>query len=471
MRLNKKYCKIGGLAIAICALTWLLVWWLMPKNYADVIPSQAKAVVRIVPSELTKSSLKDINPLEQTLGIKADGIDLNSPLYAFITPNEYIGFTAKVKDQDAITAQIDKLVKQKKCSPIEEIDGQQWVWINAGWLATWTNNTLLVLGPGVAQERDVLRQTMTAMMHSDDSFTSTDKFNELKSLQGAMQLFAQLDALPTPYNLLFRLAIPPECDPSAVHLFATIKSENKGNTANYTTIESNVTSDNEDIEQAIKTFEKHKSCISFPEETLQSASAPLFVLSTCTQGKPLLQLLKTDATLRGLLMGLNQTFDADKMLSSTNGLFSIEIDSLSKDFTPTYCMKAETTADHLFDNADYWIASAAKQKNVTLKRISPLSFMLKNEHQQLNFGYHTANAALYFASSSMLAKASQPFLAQKTNDKEGLLVYFHLNLAKLFQQPCFKNNSTSNLIQMLLPGSKQITYKAYTGGKSILKIE
>ena len=469
MHFNKKHCWIGCSAIVVCALVALIAWWLWPKNYADMIPAQAKAVVRIVPSELTNSPLKSVNPIEKAIGIKPDGIDLKSPVYAFVTPNEYIGFTAKVENKEAVINQVNKLVRAKKCAPIEYIDGQAWIWINAGWLATCTDNTLLILGPGVAQERDVLRQTMTAMINTGDTFTSTDNFKKLKELTGGIQLFAQLDAMPTPYNLLFRMAIPADCDPAAVNVFATADMNLSKAKQCVTTITSTLTSENNDILAAIDQYEKEKGCISVPTNGKQQT--PLFVLSTRTQGKPLLKLLKTDATLRGLLMGLNQTFDADQMLGSTNGLFSIEIDSLANDWTPIYCMKAETQAKGLFDNADYWMDCAKKQKNVTLRRISPNAFVLNSNKQQLHFGLNATNTTLYFASAAMVAKAQMPFDATKTNAAKGTLVYFQLNLKRFFEQPCVKSKEASSLIKMLIPGSEKVCYQATTGRKATLTIE
>lgn len=472
MHLNKKrwYIIISVIIVAIVAS--LIAWWMWPKSYADIIPAEAKAVVRIVPSEMSKGEETSANPLEQTLGLTTEGLDMSQPIYAFVTPNEYIGFTAKVNNKDELEKQVARLVAAKKCSPTETIDGQHWAWINAGWLATWTNDALLILGPGVAQERDLLRQTMTAMMHSSNNFTSTDHFKKLQEQSGAIQLFAQLDAMPAPYNLLFRLTVPADCDPAAVHIFASVGNKAQENGSTATTIESEITSDNQDILNAIDQYEKAKGCILLPSLSKNAeAQMPLFVMATRTKGEPLLRLLKTDATLRGLLLGLNQTFDADHMLGTTDGLFTIEIDSLSKDWTPTYCMKAETQANDLFKNASYWLESARRQKNVTLTRSSENTFVLKNEKQLLHFGLSPSNHALYFASAAMLGQASQPFVAQKSNESKGLLVFFHIDLAKLFRQPCFKDNATSHILQLLLPGTKSVTYKAEMGRRATLVIE
>ena len=41
----------------------LLAWWLWPKNYEEMIPAQAKAVVRIQPAKLQKEVGNIPNPL------------------------------------------------------------------------------------------------------------------------------------------------------------------------------------------------------------------------------------------------------------------------------------------------------------------------------------------------------------------------------------------------------------------------
>ncbi len=462
--INKKNLTIALAVVAALTIAFLTAWWLWPKSYEEMIPAQAKAVVRIQATELQKEVGNIPNPLEKALGIKPDGLDLTQPLYAFVTPNEYIGFVAKVHNEDAIDAQINKLVTQKKCQPTEEYDDLHWAWLNSGWLMAWNSRMVLALGPGVAQEKDMLRQTITSMVNTGDCFTKTKAYDQLKAQQGSIQLFAQLDAVPTPYNMLFRLSVPADCDPSAVQVFASAKI-NKDSTE----INSNITSENEDIVSAIDAFEKEKGCIRIANPTL--CDSTLFVMATSTQGKQLLQLLKTDATLRGLLMGLNQTIDADRMLSSTNGVFSMEISSFAKDWTPTFCLKAETTANNLFADADYWMESAKKQKNVVLKRTSAEAFFLSNDKQQLNFGKNATHKVLYFTSPSLVERAAQPLIAQKSSETQGTLVYFHVNLNKLFTQPCMSSGAMTDILKTILPGSQAITYKAETGRKASLVIQ
>lgn len=462
--ISKKSIILTLTMAATLVVAALLAWWLWPKNYEEMIPAQAKAVVRIQPAKLQKEVGNIPNPLKSVLGIEANGIDFSQPLYAFVTPNEYIGFVAKVENEEAIETQINKLVAQKQCQPTEEYDNLHWTWLSSGWLMAWNSRMAMALGPGVAQEKDMLRQTITSMVNSSDCFTKTAAYNQLKKQEGSIQLFAQLDAMPTPYNMLFRLSVPADCDPATIQVFASAQI-NKDSTI----INSQITSENEDIVNAINAFEKEKGCIRIANPAL--CDSTLFVMATSTQGKQLLQLLKTDATLRGLLMGLNQTIDADRMLGSTQGVFTMEISTFAKDWTPTFCLKAETSANNLFADANYWMESAKKQKNVVLKRTSAEAFFLSNDKQQLNFGKNATNNALYFTSPSLINRAAQPFIAQKNNEPQGTLVYFHVNLNKLFAQPCMNDGAMKNILKTILPGSHAITYKAETGRKASISIK
>ncbi len=446
----------------------LAAWWLWPKSYVGLIPAQAKAVVQLNVAEMDLLKGKE-NPLEQMWGIRPNGMDFSQPIYAFVTPNEYIGLTIKMDKKSAFDKSIEELVKQKKSQTIEDYEGWSWTWLNTGWYVCWNNRAILLLGPGVAAEKDQLRQTIVSMINTGDQFTSTPHFKKLEEQKGCLRLFAQLDALPTPYNLLFRLTTPTDCDPAAVHVFASAEFTKKSDGSFKTQINSEMTSDNEDVLSAIAAYEQQKGCIALP--SFADADSTLFVMATRTQGKPLLQLLKADATLRGLLLALNQTIDADKMLATTNGLFSIEISKLNKDWSPSFCIKAETQDESLFSDAAYWMESAKKQKGVQLKQTSPESFFLSNEKQQLALGRDKTNAALYFATPEMKNFAQRPFLTQKSAEKEGTLVYFHVNLKKLFSQPCIASSGTAQLLKTLLPGTRSLTYTAKTQRKACLTIE
>ena len=194
---SKKY--IIATTIVVAAITALLTWWLWPKGYEDFIPAQSKAVIRINPAKIKDQAGGQTLPacLGEMMAGTTSGIDMSKPVYAFITPNEYFCITAKIDDEDEFARALAQKAKLNTGN-IDKSDGRNWAWINSGWLVSWDNSNMLCIGPGVAKERDLLRQTITAMINSGDNFTSTDAFNKLKAIDGSIQIYTQLDAVPAP---------------------------------------------------------------------------------------------------------------------------------------------------------------------------------------------------------------------------------------------------------------------------------
>lgn len=465
--ISKKY--IIAATAVVAAIATLITWWLWPKEYEDFIPAQSKAVIRITPAKIKDQAGSQalLANLEE-MAPGTSGVDMSEPIYAFITPNEYVCFTAKIKDEKVFAHALEEKAKLN-ASNVYKSDGRNWAWVNSGWLVSWDSSNMLCIGPGVAKERDILRQTITSMINSGDNFASTDAFKKLKAIDSSIQIYAQLDAVPAPYNMLFRLGVPPDCDPAAIHIFAAANvRQGKGEKA-LSDIKCEVTSDNDDIINAINAFEQSKGCITTPPSG--TTAGHLLFMATRTQGKPLLQLLKTDATLRGLLMGLNQTFDADQMIGSADGLFCIAINAFGNDWTPSFCMKAETHSSRLFDDADYWLQSAHKQKNVQLKQLSDQAFYLSSDKQQLYFGLQDSNHALYFASPQMTGEAKKSFGFDKSRTTNGTIVYISLDVDGLLKQPCFKHDELHDLIRKFMLGARHITYQATSGRKATISIE
>lgn len=467
-KLSKSTITKTLIGIGVILVLLLLAWLLWPKRYDEMIPAQAKAVIRIDPQQLMQQNSTKRDKILKRIAQANSCLDLSQPIYGVVTPNEYLCVVAKVKNEDNVKVMLSNI--EGKTVDIEDEDSRHWTWLADGWLASWDDKSFLCIGPGVAQERDVLRQTISSMVNSDDKFVDSPAFKTLKEQPSAMQVYAQLDAIPTPYNMLLRFSVPADCDPAAIQIFASAEVAFNNGECNISKLSCNITSENADIVAAIDDYEKQKGCIELNDEG--TINNTLFCLATRTQGKPLLQLLKTDATLRGLLMGLNQTFDADRLLGSTNGLFSIEIGSFAKDWTPAFCMKAETHTPNLFADADYWMECARKQKNVTLKQCAANEFFLSNDKQQLNFGEQMKHSFIYFVSPSMKEKMNVPFVAKKSNKASGTLVFFHINTQLLNNQPCMKQGQTASLIHKLLPNASHgITYTAQMGRKASLIVE
>ena len=462
------------IAIAIIAVIIVLgIWLMLPKSYESMIPAQAKAVLRITPSaEMMSESGKTI---QSWIGIEPKGIDGTKPVYVFVTPNEYIGFAAAVSNEETLQQNLETLRKRQLATMLPESDGLQWAWIKKGWLLGWNSRAVLALGPGMANERDILRQTITQLSEGNDPFSSTQAWTQLLEEKGEAQLFTQVDALPAPYNALFRLNIPADAPLDAVQVFASLhmeKNKAQGHQDSRIALDFHTGSENADVKAQIAEYENSKGCLTIDEK---NANVPLFYLATRMDGKNLVALLQSDATLRGLLMGLNQVVDANRLLGTANGLLSLEISAIDKDWQPTFALQAENATQNLLSDSDYWLECARKQRGTTLKQLSPTTFQLTNEKQSVCLGTlgESKGQRVFFASPSMLGNLNgAATLATRASGQNGLTAYFKVRMDLLKQQPCMKGESNvTSILTTLLPASKSLTYKAYTNGRGSIVIE
>lgn len=478
-----KSVKARAIAVAVllaAIVSTVVLYLVFSKNdYRHTIPEEAKAVIKIDCMQLP-DRMAAADFVRSTFGGEVKGIDFTQPLYAFVTPNEYIGLTAAVSDKGEWEATLAVRLKEKTSSGIEESDGLTWTWINDSWLVAWDSDRLLALGPGVKTEGDELRQIIIALMKASEGFTGTDAFKRLEQEKSGMAFYASLDVLPTPYSLLFRMQLPPETPADAVQLYGVLAQSGEAvKTGNEAAIrfDCSVESENEEVRTALSRYDSRQSSgqsarLAAPAEKRErNENAPLLSLAYSGRGEDLVKTLRKDATMRGFLLALNRVVDADKMLSQTAGLITFEADSLQKDGTPYFCLLADTRSKTLFADADYWLQSAAGKKDVSLVREAADRFRLSGEKGDLCFGLNEAAGVLYFASPSQRNKAEgQPtsFYFPVGKDTQ---ISFYLNLEKLFSIPALSQNGMAALLGAILPGRQQLRYEAERGKGAVLTIQ
>ena len=467
---NKRRAVIAAASVLVAVAAGLVAFFLRRTDYTACVPKEAKAVVAVTPAAFAggdgAAALGNLFG-----GVRQQGVDLSRDIYLFVTPNEYIGLAAPVSDADAFAAFVAEMAKAGLCTEAEKDGGRSWTWLKAGWLVAWDGSKVAALGPAVAQERDALRRSLSMLMDGEEGgFCETEQFARLQQQKGGVRLYATLDALPAPYNFVFRLALPPECPLSAVRLFAGVERDKRGGGASVSCETECVT---EQWVRAFEKYERERGCISLSaDNNKKETAAPLFRLVTRTAGGDLLRQLRSDATLRGLLLGLNQTVDADKMLSGADGLAELSVGAIAADWTPSFCLKTENSAGGLFSDAAYWQTCAAAQKDVCLERRGAEAFSLHGEKGTLLFG-RTDERTLYFASQGMEALALSPVSgAEKVPYRAGgLRASLRLDLARLWAQPCMKGGGVADLLHKLLPSGNTVTAEVLAGGKIRAKVE
>lgn len=442
------------LALAVI-IVGIYLYLFAPKAYDDCIPDEAKAVIQID----AQKCKEEISSLAAYWGIRPNGINLKKPLYAFITPNEYIGLVAEVSNEQEIALNVQRLFKEHKCMAPQKAGGLMWAWLNEGWQLAWNSHTLMILGPGTIQEQDMLTQTISKLFdfHRSESFMHTEKYSMLEKQKGDLKLYSALDALPTPFNLIFRLDVPTNIDPASCNLYAGMKLGKE------TKLEGKITGDEEETNAELEDYEQHNPPISkvFPNYISEYT---LFTLVSRSKENHLFELLRQDDTFNQLLQGLNRTIDANNMLQNINGNVTLLITHLDKEKTPTFSLQAETSDKDLMVNAPSWFEKAKQQKDVSLTKRGN-EYILKSKEKELFFGQK--NKIIFFRDQDTGDADKGKNI---TKDAIGCRQYFRLNLKKFIQQPCF-SEATKVLFTTIFKNHTTMTYKAKAGRKVTLEIK
>ena len=136
----------------------LYFWMFAPKDYADLVPGESRAVVQLKPAALLAGGGSLGTFLAEQVGFRPEGLDETQDVYVFITPSGYFGVSAPVHDGRKLSEQILRLSQHNEASILQRSDQLSWAWLKRGWIVAWNSDAVLTLGPGTLQEQDKLRQ-------------------------------------------------------------------------------------------------------------------------------------------------------------------------------------------------------------------------------------------------------------------------------------------------------------------------
>lgn len=432
-------------------------WFFAPKSYEDLIPAESKAVVTIDIAQ-SPQARELLTSLAQQWDIDLQGINPKGDVFLVVTPNEYFALVAEVKDAARLKTTINTLASKQKVINVQQADGITYAWIQAGWQLAVSDKALAIVGPGTVQQQPELQQTLRQMYRSprSQSFRHSDYYDSFSSLHGAVRLYARLNVLPAPFNMFFRMNLPSDADPSRVALYAGVEADDA---AKPILLKGSIKSLDEATEAALTNFERQSASIT--AETLENINDDvLCFFAAAPPTGHLLKLMRSDAKTRSMLLALNQTINANSLLDAINGNVSLTLTSLDKDFTPTFFFEGKTGREDLMKDAPKWMEKAASQKDVSLVKEGE-GYCLTGKDGTLRFGQH--GDRLYFRSSATpytQSSATGSLSAKAVGSK----MFMHLNLKKLFEQPCIPSDASS-LLSRFYGNASALTYKQSEGGK------
>ncbi len=310
--MKKKHILLIALLLCAIGAVW---WWLAGgKDLPDMIPAKSKAVVRMSDEAMQNTGMAE--RIATLTSIPIDKSQTEGNAYFFITPNEYFGLAAALKDADALLEALPKEVLK------EEEDGVLWLWSPDGWLSALQGSKLLMLGPATAQERDRLRHTLQVMMDApeDEGFGHTPQAEVLRT-DAPMAFVASGNVLPAPYGTMLRLTLTKD-----KALLAGVATE-------------------EGDGLLVSGAPWHEGFQPSGSTTLKSQSAPvsqqLLTATLRMDGRELLKRLRADGSARMLLTALSDSTSAADDMARMQGTVNLLISSLDTAGTPVFRMEGK----------------------------------------------------------------------------------------------------------------------------------
>lgn len=434
-----KYSKyvMWGLLVAVLCIGGYWCWRaFMPESYLRVLPPRLKALAVVnMPalSEETGMAAEDMaHLLPEGWASAVAGIDWSQKVYAFVSAREYVGVLVAVDDVDKLADFFRQGERRGFCTAPEERFGCRWTVVDGKWLAGFDNKALLVMGPGLAANMDVLRQEMAGYFRQEgqNSGMSSSLFEAVNRSVAAFSFVSQLDLLPAFYDDALKMSLPEHANLSDVSVLAEVHLMKQGLkvTAEYLSGNPEI---NKYYEQLFRPERKLTGQYAryVPEDVLAWACADV-------EGEELLERLRRNPAVRTFLLGLNMGVDADLMIRSIRGEVAFTLNSFAhggQDFLLT--ARVENT--DFLKEAGYWEKSAASAGIFTFRNLGDNRFFISSGDLQAYFGVE--GETLYVTPDERLAQAvcsdETTVLSRWADTVRNSHFFLWLDLEKLWRQP------------------------------------
>lgn len=424
--------------LCIMIAVWCLITSCTNSNYVNVVPRDCIGLAAIDVEKGGDGIASDWTYL-------AKGIDLSSKIYAFEAHDGTLGLVAHVDDNDDLTETFTKLHAEGKCTKPEERRGACFLLVKDSWLAGYTDDALVVIGPISAMERSATEQRMLKMFAQDDNHGAKGSrlFQTLDTINAPIAIVAQASALPEQAVLPFTIGAPKDADASQIMLSAKINKEGelfvvRGKTFSY----------NNQIDKKLKENEKIFRPVTDDMLNKLSPRSIGFMFMNVNGGS-LLNVLRQNRGFQALLAGANTAIDMDNILRSIDGDMVFSINNINGDFG---LMARLANRDFLKD-VGYWKSSCSAGSSIT--DIGKDSYLYKNGDLRYSFAVTSDNlfhSSLYHGEAQDVEDVALKLPDDILSKIKGSRLSMLIDIDKI------DNNIVSDIIKPILGGSNKILY-------------
>ncbi len=355
--LNKFLLSLLAVAILFCSCN--------NDSYLNVIPASSSALISVdMPALAEKSNMADKGAiLKSLLGVddpEKCGIDLASKLYLFESAEGHLGLCAKVSSESDLEEVFNTLNKKGVCEKISEKRGFHFTTLKNVWLAGYSDDALIVMGPVVKAAQAELQQKMARYLDADDEDGIKDSpmFEKLDSMSAPMALVAKAQALPQQFVAPFTLGAPKGTDASQIMIAADLSIEKGRLKLDGETFSFNKKVD-ESLKQAAKVYRPIQG--KYLQAMPSSAVVGMFMN---VDGKQFLPMMQNNNALQMVLAGINTAIDMDNIMRSVNGDLAIIVPVMSESNTQLM-MGAQLAHSNWLADVDYWKQSCPQGSKIT----------------------------------------------------------------------------------------------------------
>lgn len=352
------------------------------RHHENAIPRSAIALVTIDPTAAADDEHLSQEWLKWLHVDNGDdcGIDLAAPLYLFETADASMGVCAAVADEDQVLTWLKQtLVKEQTVRVLDDRKGYHFALIKDSWLMGFSDASMLIMGPVVADGVASLQQQMVKYLSADDEegVRSGKLWAVADSLTAPVTMVAQAQALPEQLAAPLCLGAPRDAEPSQVYVCATMTPQK-----DMLLLDAKAFALQQKIEQTIRENDKVWQLPKgrFYDRLGKGDVAAFFARA---KGTEFLRLLHTQKAVETMLTGINAVIDMDAVLRSVDGDIAFFYSKAKgKDFA--FRFMAELADTDFLSQVDYWKKSVPK--GAVISNDGERSFIYSDGHNEVRFG-------------------------------------------------------------------------------------
>lgn len=395
--MNKKKIRNSIITLLILAVVFAVVRHLSAENYLHVLPPRPKALSSFSVDGLAEQMNIKNNKVLKLLdkySLTDCGVDWTKKIYVFISERERVGLLASVSDRGKLQRNLRQWAEKNICTSPEEHYGIVWSVIKDSWIVAFDRRALLIMGPSMSVDQDMLRREMLDCFRQrkDQAGFISPLFKSL-SEDVPIGLISRMDLLPMYVEQTIRDGLPEHTDLGDVYIRADFNFSTNGLTANLF-----LQSQRAEIPNYFEHLFNWDKPISATYVTKVPTDAVAWACIN-VNGDSLLLKMREIPSLRTILLAINMNIDADMMIRSINGdmAFTLGTQSSDKDFL----MMAEIDNTDFLNQADSW-----QYSRNTVQRVDDSIFSISAFNNKTYFG----------VSEKSLFLSSKPDVTKLTTD-------------------------------------------------------